>query len=41
MPKIQNKKFVPVNRSQAKDQVYRTLDHSYEFGENLAAKEMT
>jgi hypothetical protein len=39
MPKIQNKKFMPVNKSQAKEDVYRTLDHSYEFAENLEGKE--
>ena len=30
MPKIANKKFMPVNRSQAKEQIFRTIQHEPE-----------
>lgn len=30
MPKILNKKFVPVNRSEAKEHIFRTNQHDHE-----------
>ena len=39
MPKIQNKKFIPVNKTEAKNDIFKTVEHNYEFTENLMSKE--
>ena len=40
MPKISNKKFVPVNRSEAKEHIFRTVKHDHE-GDATISKEKT
>lgn len=39
MPKISNKKFVPVNKSEAKDHIFRTVEHNTELKKHAKDKD--
>jgi len=39
MPHISNNKFVPVNKSAAKEQIYRTIQHDHEIEKSSCLKD--
>jgi hypothetical protein len=40
MPKIANKKFVPVNKSEAKEHIFRSIQHDHETREYSKEKKV-